>query len=379
MKHSNLLLIASLFALAACESKTVSDKAFYLTEENMPPVQTIEAELVELPDVEVCFHTDLDNYYVYHDSILIIEQTNRAFTCNLYVMNLNNNEIIGKYLYKGNGRGEVIACHFRLHQNYLLAHDVYKNNLFLFNLDSVVVYGQAYKPKMMQPDIKVDYFDFLTDTSLVICNTFYLDGEGIPENATLPELLVTDSKGKTGYKVPDGIYTAINYSHTHLATNIKKDRVFLGYYYKPQFTILNTKLDTVKIVLGPDKYEKIKYHVVPEFNEVSKKSQGKDYVQSTLSTDEYVFALMDTIQPQDSPHPKNPNDIIKWIAEEHKKIVELHLDIYKFDWDGNLIARYRQKTGNRIVYIAGYSEPTNTLYVMLDSESGEWKLAKIKL
>ena len=374
MKHANLLLIASLFALAACESKTVSDKAFYLTEENMPPVQTIETELVALPDVDECINAD---YYVYHDSILIIEPKNDAFPWKLYAMNLNRGEIFAHYLHKGNGPGEVLYCYTKFQKNQLMAHDPYKNNLFFFNLDSLAVYGQAYKPKTMQTDVYVDYCDFLSDTSLLICNTFYLEGDGIPENATVPELLVTDAKGKTGYKAPDNIFSAINYSHTNVATNIKKDRVFLGYQYKPQFTVLNTKLDTVKIVLGPDKPQKIKYEI--SYGNMNRPNDVKEYVQSMYSTDNYIFATMDTIHPQSPPVPQDINEIDKWIAELHKQLVELHLDIYKFDWDGNLIARYRQKTGNRIVYIAGYSEPTNTLYVMLDSESGEWKLAKIKL
>ena len=374
MKHANLLLIASLFALAACESKTVSDKAFYLTEENMPPVQTIETELVALPDVDECINAD---YYVYHDSILIIEPKNDAFPWKLYAMNLNRGEIFAHYLHKGNGPGEVLYCYTKFQKNQLMAHDPYKNNLFFFNLDSLAVYGQAYKPQTMQTDVDVDYFDFLTDTSLLICNTFYLEGEGIPENATVPELLVTDAKGKTSYKAPDNIFSAINYSHTNVATNIKKDRVFLGYQYKPQFTVLNTKLDTVKIVLGPDKPQKIKYEI--SYGNMNRPNDVKEYVQSMYSTDNYIFATMDTIHPQSPPVPQDINEISKWIAELHKQLVELHLEIYKFDWDGNLIARYRQKTGNRIVYIAGYSEPTNTLYVMLDSESGEWKLAKIKL
>lgn len=373
MKHSNLLLIASLFALAACESKTISDNAFYLTEENMPPVQTIETELVELPDLDECINAD---YYVYQDSILIIEQRNDAFPWKLYAMNLNRGEIFAHYLHKGNGPGEVLYCYTKFQKNLLMAEDPYKLNLFFFNLDSLAAYGQAYKPQTMQTDVDVDNFDFLTDTSLLICNTFYLEGEGIPENATVPELLVTDAKGKTGYKVPDGIRSAINYSHTNVATNIKKDRVFLGYQYKPQFTVLNTKLDTVKIVLGPDKLPKVKYEIDGEM--IFRTKDEKEYVQSMFSTDNYIFATMDTIRPQTPPLP-DASKLTEWLNEENKRLLELHLEIYKFDWDGNLIARYRQKSGNRIIYIAGYSEATNTLYVMLASESGEWKLAKIKL
>ena len=97
-----------------------------------------------------------------------------------------------------------------------------------------------------------------------------------------------------------------------------------------------------------------------------------------FSTDNYIFATMDTIRPQTPPLP-DASKLTEWLNEENKRLLELHLEIYKFDWDGNLIARYRQKSGNRIIYIAGYSEATNTLYVMLASESGEWKLAKIKL
>lgn len=127
MKHANLLLIASLFALAACESKTVSDKAFYLTEENMPPVQIIEAEYVVLPDVDECLNADFN---VYQDSILIIRPKNDAFPWKLYAMNLNRGEIFAHYLHKGNGPGEVNYCYTKMQKNLLMAEDPYKNNLF---------------------------------------------------------------------------------------------------------------------------------------------------------------------------------------------------------------------------------------------------------
>lgn len=376
MKHSNLLLIASLFALAACEQNLPSDKIFILTEENMPPVQTIEVEPVNLPDVDECINA---RFFVYQDSILLIEQNNDAFPWKMYTMNLNSGGFMGHYLHKGNGPGEVINCFLSLQRNQLMAHDGYKNNLFFFNLDSLMVYGQAYKPKIMQPDILVDYYDFLTDTSLLICNTDYLDMDGRPENATVPELLVTDANGKTDYKAPNGIHSAANLCHTKLATNIKKDRIFLGYWYKPQLTVLDTKLDTVKIIFGPDMRKKSKYKSGHDTKQIIKDNSSQKHVISLLSTEECLFVVLDTVWPKRTPAPFDRNEVIKWSADYSKLTMELHLEIYKFDWDGNLIARYRQKTGNRIVYIAGYSEPTNTLYVMIDSESGEWKLAKIKL
>ncbi len=251
MKHTFLLTISAA-VLASCGQS--DNLASYLADENLPPLQQIEFERVDLPeDVSFAFGS-----FVYHDSILISEQNNQAFLHKIWFTNLNSGETIGKFLRVGRGPGEILSCYPRLLQNRLICFDPSKQQLIVFNVDSVVANGEAYKPKMIVVDADVNEFDILSDTSLVFQNCYHLADCGNPANENIPELLVAGKDGKTGFKLPEGAYFVSNSSHKRVVTNIKKDRVVMVYGYKPQFTVLDTKFDTIKIIYGPDKLEKVR-------------------------------------------------------------------------------------------------------------------------
>ena len=124
------LLTISAAVLASCghNAKQSRDHVSYITDENMPPLQQIEFEKVDLPeDVSIASEN-----LVYHDSILISQQDTRKFPHNIWFTNLNSGETIGKYLRSGRGPGEVLGCYPRLLQNRLICFDPGKNQLIVF-------------------------------------------------------------------------------------------------------------------------------------------------------------------------------------------------------------------------------------------------------
>lgn len=376
MKRLFLLTLSAAF-LASCghNAKQSGNIVTYLTDDNLPPLQQIEFEKVDLPeDVSIA-----EENLVYHDSILISQQDTRKFPHNIWFTNLNSGETIGKYLRSGRGPGEVLRCYPRLLQNRLICFDPGKNQLIVFDIDSVVAKGEAYKPRIMVVDADVNEFDILSDTSLVFQNCHHLAGCGNPANENIPELLVVGKDGKTGFKLPEGAYSVSNSSHKRVVTNIKKDRVVMVYGYKPQFTFLDTKFDTIKIIYGPDKLEKVKYRMI--YNVLLPEAgQKRSYTTSVVTTENYLLVSVE--RGEENPYPVPSGiDHEQYVSalNQYNANPENHPEIFKFDWDGNLIARYKQSPGSyRVLALTGYSEDSNTLYALL-VENGEWILHKAKL
>lgn len=371
-----LTLSAAFFASCGHNAKQSGNIVSYLTDDNLPPLQQIEFEKVDLPeDVSIASEN-----FVYHDSILISQQDNRAFTHKIWFTNLNSGETIGKFLRSGRGPGEVLGCYPRLLQNRLICFDPGKKQLIVFDIDSVVAKGEAYNPKIMVVDADVNEFDILSDTSLVFQNCYHLAGCGNPANENIPELLVTDKDGKTGFKLPEGAYSVSNSSHKRVVTNIKKDRVVMVYGYKPQFTFLDTKFDTIKIIYGPDKLEKVKYRMISNNVLLPEAGQKRSYTNSVVTTENYLLVNVTRGKENSYPVPfeMDENQYVSAL-NQYNANPENHPEIFKFDWDGNLIARYKQSPGSyRVLALTGYSEDSNTLYALL-VENGEWILHKAKL
>jgi hypothetical protein len=362
MEKIKSLLILLALTLTSCYQKTkieYSDKLTYLTEENMPPIQKLEFEKIELPEDE-CMNS---LFYVYDDTIIII-RPRRPDSYFMSVMNINSKNVLGRYLQKGNGPDEFISIQIKMQQNRLNVFDPSKKTQAFYNIDSIIQLGQSYKVPLTQLTCNLHSLDILSDTSFLFCNFWYMDGCGVNANEKVPELLIAETNKDFNYEPPKECIVVGNFNYEYIAVNRNKDRVFLAYEYKPQFSVLKTNLDTIKIIVGPCPWEKGKYKVDDTFGLIPELYNYYSY--QILSTDNYIFTCMMNLVNVPS----------KNIEEEMRKNSP---EIFQFDWDGNLIARYKKDKGNKISGIAGYSESTNTLYINSSDEDGEPSLYKAKI
>lgn len=337
----------------------LSDKVFYLTESNMPILQQIsEYEKIELPEEECmasCF-------YVYNDTTLIIFHNNPDPYW-VSIMNLNTKEIIANFLKKGSGPNEMIYCYSNLRNNRLLIDDHSLKKMVIFNIDSIELLGQSYNPHMYW--LSNDYyksFDILTDTSFIFYNSWYLDNCGIEITKNIPELIVTNANANYKYEPPLDALLVNQVNGADILANIQDKSVCLAYYCKPQFSFLNTDLDTIKIVWGPEPMEKYEY--------VDRGKLGglfpalhNEYTIRSFCSDNYIFV---------------GNARLHNITKEKIKEKRSHNqpEIFKFDWKGNLHARYQV---SNFYELSGFSESTNTLYLTIRDEDYELNLFKVKL
>ena len=284
---------------------------------------------------------------------------------NMIVMYMNTIKIVGKYLKRGNGPGEVLVCDFDLRQNRFIANDILAKRLIFFNLDSLLIEGQKYNPQVILPRFDFVSADKLSDTSFIFLNGWYMDGCGVKENENAQELLVSEIDHEVDYKDPQKVASVFSIiSGTAVLSNIEKQKVFITYSYKPQFTLLNSNLDTLKVIYGPDPFIKQKYKRKDFY--VLSNTYSYYVLWPVISTDSYIFACSPRIQ--NIPKTK--------ILETTRKRRD---EIYKFDWNGNMVARYQMENKMRFFSAAGYSEKTNTFYFCAKDENDEVHLCKAQL
>ena len=361
MKKVNLILATLVFTLASCQqSKNIDpNKVTHISNENIPPLQQVDFEVIDLPEEE-CMNS---TFFVYQDTILIIRPSMGHGEYNMIVMNMNTKKIICKYLKRGNGPGEVLFCDFDLRQNRFVANDILAKRLIVFNLDSLLIKKQEYVPQVYQTRLDFISADKLSDTSFVFLNGWYMDGCGVKENENTQELLVSGMNCDKDYEIPQNAAPIMgDISGSSVLTNIEKQKVFITYSYKPQFTLLNSNLDTLKVIYGPDPFIKQKYK--RDAVGIISKTCSYYVFGPVISTDSHIFACSSRLQN---------------IPKTKIREVEMQDEIYKFDWDGNMVGRYQMSKKMFFFCAAGYSEKTNIFYFCAKDENDEVHLCKAQL
>ena len=363
MKNKYLYFVFAALLVACNTNENNSNKIVYLSKDDLPPLQQLEYEKIDLPE-EVCW--GYLSYHVYHDSLLIIKH-NIPKLHYLTAIDLNTKEIIGQFITKGNGPGEVNGLSTQsLRKNLLFSYDPNSSNFIVFNMDSLWLHKQAYKPQIIRLSQQIitpnHNFDLLSDTSYVFNNEWYLENCENPANANAPELLKFGLDGKITYEIPDDVWNVSALNTSSLATDLERKRIFIAYNQKPEFKLLNLNFDTIQIIKGTDPVEKPVYKLfgVKGIPQIMMPDFYSFYGQIVLSTENYVFVSMSKIR-----------NIARLELEKANRTEEL----YKFDWNGNLLARYQFDQNS----VAGYSESSNTLYVKIKNEDGEFDLFKAKL
>ena len=127
----------------------------------------------------------------------------------------------------------------------------------------------------------------------------------------------------------------------------------MAYQKEPKFVLLDSQLNALRILYGPGEVGEKKYTIVQATNSLSS-NRFCQYAGYTFSTENYIFIGTELI---DVPREFAP-----------KALSENILELYEFDWNGNLIARFQMPKGFSRV---SYSETTNTLYITANDEDDE--------
>ena len=360
---TSIIFLSILFV--GCDNKQnsflPSDKVVYLTEDNIPPLQKILFEKIDISE-DLSYAS---SFYVYRDTLLVLAH-NIPNPYWLTFMNMKGDSVIAQYLKKGNGPNDMLCNFTNMHNNRLLYDGCVTNKLTIFNLDSVLRKGQSYMPQIhWLSNSRYVSFDMLTDTSFVFYNYWYLENGGEKINKGVPELVVTGKDANYSYEPPHNVTVVNIVSGANVLSDINRKRVFVAHHCKPQFTLLNSDLDTLKIICGPEPIEKYKYEDKGDFGGLWPILYN-EYTLRSITSDNYIFVWNRRI------HNIKREDIDEY-RDNHKP------EIFKFDWDGNLLARYQDINIDVLHELSGFSEESNTLYLTAWGENNERTFYKAKL
>ncbi len=368
MNHKTIFCAALAIGLAACNSQQNTDgKIITLKEDALPPLQELKLEKIDLPEdytmgTHVC--------YVYQDSVLIVVKDNTHYPLRkmLTLVNLNNGSIIGEYFSFGRGPGELINIFSHLSLNYLGLVSYETKRFVPFNLDSAIMLGNAYKPNIINIErYFFAGFSVIDDTSFMTSNFFYFDGSlpGCEANANLPEFYQFTKSGRCipEYKESDenGAVHMDHVSREYLSVNKQKNRVVCFSAYRPSAKVFDLDLNLIKRINGPEPDDG-QYQIDASIGTWWNEGYGRNqYYYIPTSDDENIIVV-------------NFRTHLKWSP----KLMDKNAEIFRFDWDGNLIGRYKV-TDRRIYGYPTYSSSSNTMYLWLVAEEGECRMYKAKL
>lgn len=382
MNHKTIICAALAIGLAACNKQP--NNVVTLQEEKLPPVQQLQLEKIDLPEDYTMGRNSL---YIYQDSVLIVRKFQNPFPMKKMVtlVNLNNGEIIGEYFTNGRGPRELLASYAQLSFNHL---DIMcpSGKLVPFNLDSAIMRGNDYKPDIIRTERTnfTSEWCSVDDTMFLTGNDYYFDGviDGCESYTKLPEFYWYSKSGRCIPEYNESDYIGVKYkmddiSREYFSINKQKNRVVCFNAYRPYAKVFDMDLNLIRRINGPEPDDG--RYIIDEnigggwWNE----SYGRNfYYRSPAAGDESIFVLNERTHRfvEKKVDIQHIQESIDYMTETRAANAEL----FRFDWDGNLIARY--SLGGKHLYGGiTYSKSSNTLYFCILDDDGECYMYKAKL
>lgn len=363
-------------AVAGCNSEKQNGQYEIVTlqEETLPPVQPLQLEKININEDYIMGNPQK---WIYQDSILIVLKYSNSYPLKklLTLVNLNTGNIISDYFSSGRGPGELLGAIGKLSNNRL---DILSNQtgrLVSVNIDSAIMYGNAYKPIMIIPEqYSFSEWCALDDTLFLTVNDYYFDGnnEYCKANAQLPEFYWYDKYGKSVPEYYESDYREVKYqvqniSRLTISINKKKNRVVCCNYFRPYIKVYDLDLNPIRRIIGPEPDDG-KYSPMDDFGIIFfDENKGKNYYYSSVVSDNdnifvYNFRAHNFKEPGEEQRLEKKNE---------------NAEIFRLDWDGNVIGRYSAK--GKIIWQFNYCKNSNTLYLQIIDEDGEGYMYKAKL
>lgn len=279
------------------------------------------------------------SYTVIRDSLIFVTNWDgKPYFIEIY--NINSNTHITSIARKGNGPNEVLSCylHYRTKSNYFYIHDIIKQNAIKYSIDSVLAMGESYTPYQIKVPEYTSDLTFLNTGDIIGFNNFHFKNEGFDND--VPPLFKLKELAKDTVVIDEKYakYFTANVSSCFVIGSPTSNKIWLINRFKDKIDIYNNKFQLVKTLKGPD-------NILPEYsikkgNAVIFKKEYKGFL-SCYFTDDAVYLNYIGV-----------NGISK--NENYRKPVE----IYKFNWSGELLHRY-----NLDKYIFNISIDTDEKYL----------------
>ena len=351
MKHIYTLFVA-LSILTACDSSQKKERlTIYMDNEVLNNSKTIGIDSIRLPQEFIY----AQSFFVYKDSILIVQNKKAENVYFLEFYNLYSQEKVTELFRYGNGPQEMLAAKINISNDLLIVDDYVKKEVAFIPIDSVL------KNKRYIPEIQEYYVDARSvvphfDEKILVDNPNYFSDPNLKiETENEPRFLLYTSKEFQNLQIKQGKYYTRNVSAGTIIPNYDHDRILYFNYHLSEIEVYNTQLTLKKHLLGPNQLD-ANYTVID--NElIFKKVIPYSYWQYCCDKN-YIYII--------------------YVGElwnvETVNFQQLHEHILKFDWDGNLIQTYKvpcfinnisMGKENEYLYATGYNEEENPILLQL--------------
>ncbi|MBR5644541.1 MAG: hypothetical protein IKW77_10185 [Salinivirgaceae bacterium] len=363
MKNIIIIMVAvAVSGLAAiAQPYPTTDNIVRLTDQNMPAVEYFTLEKIKLPEIFANAE-----YHIYKDDIAIIinYKNPQPFVVTFY--NLNTKKIIVGYFKKG----ELVMATGDLRCNNLVVRDGFLHIVSQLNIDSVLVYGYAYRPAVTQLGSGHSCV-YVGENTLTMTNPQYVnDGYGVEG---LPEFVQYDAKtGKpfADYKKNDKNYPS-NLTQRSIAYCNSK---YIAFWYNyPIITIYDKDFNLLKMYRD-DKFNDTE--VVEEYSELLAKDI-EDFFAFAGQTDNYILAFNGRCHVTREEFIEKGG--IQWAETDDYNLARFkNQEIWFFDNDMNLVRRLKCKNKMSFIRKVSYNEKSNSLYINAKDANDEYCLYRCK-
>ncbi len=217
------------------------------------------------------------------------------------------------------------------------------------------------------------HFCCLTDSTLLAYNLWYAEDVGEYDTKEFtPEFIVSDMYGNQDeVNIPDHRYFN-TFAGALIVANEVKNRIFCAYSRWPKYKLLDYEMNELRRIYGPDDHTKIEYGSIDGSNLAV--FGAHSYNAYIASNADYIFVYNQ--RSTDLPTEEQ----MKRYKTRSSALDEMAIEkgeLYQFDWDGNIIGRYKVK-GNTF-FSMSISEDSKTIYFTGVNEEREMCLYKISL
>lgn len=365
-----LVVFLLLLNLASCNTIVTPEYAceiVKLADETLPDVIPLNLEKLDIPED---YLMGCASCFIYNDSILLVLKDGDPYplTHMLTVININTGNIIGEYFTRGKGPNDVLAITGRLSNNYLDVYCYVTRKLIPFNIDSAIMRGNSYHPNIINVEgVALSEWASISDSSFLISNSFYFAGSSVCKpNASLPEFYKVNIDGSFNPKYDLSDYKNIKYltsdvSSWTISVNKEKKRIMCCYMYQPYIKIFDEDLNIIKKIDGPEPDDG-KYAPIDNYMYFQNGNGINHYYAAATCDNDNIF-----VTNCRNHKCRDFNDYVE--IEKEKR------EIFRLDWEGNVINRYSAK-GKNVVRVS-FCKNSNTLYLWVYEDERSMYKAKL--
>ena len=301
-------------------------------------------------------------YYMYNDSIVIVQNHGQSDGYYLEFYNYRENRIVKQMLTQGKGPNEAIAITPTplFFGSKMLSGDIGTQQLLILDIDSLLTSQEYAIPKY--PVMYAGGLSFGLFQNKLIAenpNCFKSDELGIELESN--RFIVGKQGDGYNLEFPGGEYNAINVTNGgQILTNEEKGIVCYAGLSESFVEFYDKELNLTKKITGPCN-KPITYSVI-ENNFIVFKGQIPYAYFTSCSSQNYIYLLYVNAYWEEMKDEPNQGNYY----------------IFKMDWDGNVVKTYKTNyLLNNIRCLTSKETQQDVLYGTIESEDGDVKIMRL--